>query len=149
MRLPEKGPMKNTEPRWIVAALAIALCTSAAAQGRDPGARKGGPAKLALQIADYTLLPMTGSPTGTGNNAGSLARINFMREEPGAAARLLVRKLYLFWWGAEISNNEHIYFLRRYSLPMRVGLWHAGVFFPFGILAPLALAGFSRAVQHA
>ena len=85
--------MKNTETRWLVAALAIALCTVAAAQGRDAGARKGGPATLALQIADYTPLPMTGSPTGTGNNAGSLARINFMREEPAPAGRFFVNDL--------------------------------------------------------
>ncbi len=71
-----------------------------------------------------------------------------MREEPAAAARLTLRKLYLFWWGAEISNNEHIYFLRRYSLPMRVGLWHAGVFFPFGVLAPLALVGMGLALRR-
>jgi len=49
--------------------------------------------------------------------------------------------VYLFWWGGEISNNEHIYFQRRYSLPLRFLLWKGGIFMPFGLLAPLALAG--------
>lgn len=65
----------------------------------------------------------------------------FLRAEPVTALRLYARKLYLFWWGAEISNNEHIYFLRRYSLPMQATLWHAGLYFPFGLVAPLALLG--------
>jgi len=65
----------------------------------------------------------------------------FLRAEPVAALRLYARKLYLFWWGAEISNNEHIYFLRRYSLPMQVTLWHAGLYVPFGLVAPLAVLG--------
>jgi tetratricopeptide (TPR) repeat protein len=65
----------------------------------------------------------------------------FLRAEPAAALRLYVRKLYLFWWGAEISNNEHIYFLRRYSPPMQATLWHAGLYFPFGLVGPLALLG--------
>jgi tetratricopeptide (TPR) repeat protein len=65
----------------------------------------------------------------------------FLSSSPGAAFRLYVRKLYLFLWGAEISNNEHIYFLRRYSPPMQATLWHGGIYFPFGIVAPLALLG--------
>lgn len=69
----------------------------------------------------------------------------FLRSSPGAAFRLYVRKLYLYWWGAEISNNEHIYFLRRYSLPMQVTLWHAGIYFPFGLVSPLALLGMGLA----
>jgi hypothetical protein len=45
---------------------------------------------LTIVIADYATLPMTGSPDGDGNNAGALARINTMRQEPSAAARLFV-----------------------------------------------------------
>ncbi|HEY7728242.1 MAG TPA: glycosyltransferase family 39 protein, partial [Candidatus Eisenbacteria bacterium] len=66
---------------------------------------------------------------------------SFIRAQPAAALRLTLRKLFLFFWGAEISNNEHIYFLRHYSWPMRLTLWHWLVFFPFGILAPVALSG--------
>jgi tetratricopeptide (TPR) repeat protein len=66
---------------------------------------------------------------------------SFIRTEPAAAVRLGLRKLFLCFWGAEISNNEHIYFLRHYSWPMRLTLWHLWIFFPFGILAPMALVG--------
>ena len=48
---------------------------------------------LALEITDYAALPMTGSPDGAGNNAGSLARLNVMREEPGGLQRFFVNDL--------------------------------------------------------
>src|SRR5262245_60998201 len=46
-------------------------------------------APLTLVLKDYATLPLTGSPSGTGN-AGSLARVNVLREEPGGAGRLFV-----------------------------------------------------------
>ena len=52
----------------------------------------GAEAPLILQIKDYATAPMTGSTTGTGN-AGSLARINMLREEPGGAGRFFVNDL--------------------------------------------------------
>ena len=62
--------------------IGVALLASAA----------GAEAPLVLQIKDYATAPMTGSTTGTGN-AGSLARINMLREEPGGAARFFVNDL--------------------------------------------------------
>jgi hypothetical protein len=47
----------------------------------------------ALQLIDFAALPITGTPDGAGNNAGSLARINFMREEPSPTKRLFVNDL--------------------------------------------------------
>jgi hypothetical protein len=44
---------------------------------------------LVLQLKDYVAMPITGSPTGTGNS-GLLARVNVMREEPGGAGRFFV-----------------------------------------------------------
>ena len=38
-------------------------------------------------------LPMTGSPDGEGNNAGALARINSLREEPAPSRRFFVNDL--------------------------------------------------------
>jgi len=49
--------------------------------------------ELALRITDYAALPITGLPEGPGNNAGSLARINFLREEPAPAHRFFVNDL--------------------------------------------------------
>src|SRR5438067_9898025 len=39
--------------------------------------------ELTIQIRDYATMPMTGAVDGAGNSAGLLARINFLREEPG------------------------------------------------------------------
>src|SRR5262245_52250264 len=44
---------------------------------------------LVLHLKDYVAMPITGSPTGTGNS-GLLARVNVMREEPGGAGRFFV-----------------------------------------------------------
>ncbi|HUA83490.1 MAG TPA: PQQ-dependent sugar dehydrogenase [Bryobacteraceae bacterium] len=40
-----------------------------------------------LEIRDYATLPRTGFADGKGQNLGLLARVNFMREEPGRRAR--------------------------------------------------------------
>jgi Cytochrome c len=40
------------------------------------------PARLALEVQDYATLPITADNTNT-NTRGQLARVNFMREEPG------------------------------------------------------------------
>ena len=49
--------------------------------------------ELALEITDYAALPVTGAPDGAGNNAGSLARLNVLREEPGGLHRFFVNDL--------------------------------------------------------
>jgi hypothetical protein len=49
--------------------------------------------RFALELADFAELPVTGLPNGSGNNAGSLARINVMREEPAPGHRLFVNDL--------------------------------------------------------
>ena len=67
-----------------VAVLAVTLCAIGSAQGRKAGAPAKAGAELALQLADFAALPVTGSPDGTGNNAGSLARVNFLRGRAGA-----------------------------------------------------------------
>src|SRR5262249_32110599 len=51
------------------------------------------PDPLAIVVTDYATLPMTGSPDGEGNNAGALARINTMRQEPSPQARIFVEDL--------------------------------------------------------
>ncbi|HMP07698.1 MAG TPA: hypothetical protein PJ982_15210, partial [Lacipirellulaceae bacterium] len=55
-------------------------------------------AELTLRIADYATAPMTGATGATGDpvkwtNDGYLARINFLREEPGGADRFFVNDL--------------------------------------------------------
>jgi tetratricopeptide (TPR) repeat protein/4-amino-4-deoxy-L-arabinose transferase-like glycosyltransferase len=65
----------------------------------------------------------------------------FMRTEPLAYIRLLLRKTYLFWRGDEILRNLDPYFARRDSLILSVLLWKYGLAFPFGLVSPLALIG--------
>jgi len=67
--------------------------------------------------------------------------LQFIREQPVRAWQLMARKLVLFWDGQEIANNKDIYFFsaRRplTELLIRKGL----IDLPFGLIAPLALAG--------
>src|SRR5262249_34913611 len=58
---------------------------------------KGGsvsqPSRLALRIQDYLTMPMTGVTESHRSNDALLARINFLREEPGGAGRFFVNDL--------------------------------------------------------
>lgn len=77
----------------MTAAVVVSVWAAGRAQEhREGGATEAAP-ELTLRIADYAALPITGSPSGTTNNAGALARINFLREEPGPLRRLFVNDL--------------------------------------------------------
>jgi tetratricopeptide (TPR) repeat protein len=67
--------------------------------------------------------------------------LGFMRDDPGAALRLTLRKVGLFWGGPEMANNKDIYFFSRWTPLLRLLLWRGHIYVPFGIVAPLALAG--------
>jgi hypothetical protein len=43
--------------------------------------------EVTIDVSDYVTMPMTGAVDGKGQVMSLLARVNFMREEPGAAAR--------------------------------------------------------------
>jgi len=61
--------------------------------------------------------------------------IDFFLQYPTPAFKLLIKKLYLFWNRFEISNNQDIYFFRRYSSLIRItplGFW---------LIGPLGLVG--------
>ena len=60
--------------------------------------------------------------------------IDFYLTNPGQGLKLLVKKLYLFWNRFELSNNQDIYFFRRYSSLMGIlplGFWLVG---PLGLV---------------
>ncbi|HXE81088.1 MAG TPA: PQQ-dependent sugar dehydrogenase [Vicinamibacterales bacterium] len=67
------------EPKWI-AALAGSLCLASLA-GRLLAVQPA-PPRLALELQDYAALPVTADNTNT-NTRAQLARVNFMRDEPG------------------------------------------------------------------
>ena len=43
----------------------------------------GNAPEITIEIRDYVTMPMTGAVDGKGQIMGLLARVNFMREEPG------------------------------------------------------------------
>lgn len=71
----------------------------------------------------------------------------FITGQPGAWLKLTGKKLVLFWYGHEIPNNLEIYPATWFSSVLRALLWEWGpVRFPFGLVAPLGLAGLALAV---
>ena len=68
----------------IVAALAAPVVVLRAGADTPP---------LTIEIKDFVALPITGKPDGTGQTDGMLARVNSLREEPGATNRLFVADL--------------------------------------------------------
>lgn len=72
----------------------------------------------------------------------------FIASDPLGFARLLFRKLYLFWRGDELLRNLDPYYARNDSLLLRLLLWKHGLAFPFGLVAPLALIGMALLWSH-
>lgn len=60
----------------------------------------------------------------------------FLRDDPGKAFRLYVRKLRLLFNGSEIPNNRNIHFFAEYS-----GFLNLPFFIDFWMLAPIGVAG--------
>jgi Flp pilus assembly protein TadD len=60
----------------------------------------------------------------------------FIFGRPGAAARLFLKKLVLFWDRFELANNKDVYYFARMSPVYRALQWLS-----FGVVAPLALLG--------
>ncbi|HET8947635.1 MAG TPA: tetratricopeptide repeat protein [Candidatus Polarisedimenticolia bacterium] len=67
---------------------------------------------------------------------------------PGPAARLFLRKARDLVAGREIPRNENLYEYRSASAVLALLVWRAGVSFPFGVVAPLALAGACLALSR-
>lgn len=65
----------------------------------------------------------------------------FIAGYPGAALRLYLRKGIDLVAGREIPRNQDQYVYRGGSSLLALLLWRAGIAFPFGVVAPLALAG--------
>jgi tetratricopeptide (TPR) repeat protein len=67
--------------------------------------------------------------------------IEFWRRQPGKALGLLARKSFLWFAGFEVSNEQDLYSVKRYSFINYLFFSTRFLKFPFGILLPLALAG--------
>jgi tetratricopeptide (TPR) repeat protein len=68
---------------------------------------------------------------------------------PWDALARTAEKLYYVFHGREIRRNQDIETLRETSPVLRALLWEGGMFFPFGVIAPLALLGLARRRREA
>ncbi len=91
---------------------------------------------------------LTGEPARAGirePGAGSAyfrdKGLAFVTSRPGAAAALTLRKLYLFFHGAEVPRDTDIYAAREQSRVLAVLVAPRPICFPDGLLIPAALAG--------
>ena len=63
------------------------------------------------------------------------------RDSPGAMTVLTAKKLVGFWHGVEWMNSRDDYVSRLFSWLAALLLWLKPLYFPFGLLGPLALGG--------
>jgi tetratricopeptide (TPR) repeat protein len=62
--------------------------------------------------------------------------VDYMKTEPGSWARLMLKKVSLFWNAMEFPNNQDYNFMKLHSWVLRNPLVN------FGVVAPLCLLGF-------
>ena len=84
-------------------------------------------AHITIHVTDYLAMPMTGIPEGTGND-GSLARINFMREEPGSAGRWFINDLNGPIYIVDKATKKIAAYLDFNGADTRPGLFHRFTF---------------------
>jgi tetratricopeptide (TPR) repeat protein len=66
---------------------------------------------------------------------------SYVVSEPAGFVSGLLRKTYFLFAGVENSDNFDLYFYRRLNPVYAAMVWRAGLHFPFGVLAPLAIIG--------
>ena len=71
----------------------------------------------------------------------SAKALDYVRNHPGHAVKGWLRKLYYMWNGFEAGDQTNIYDFRRFSLSLQGLIWRWPVYFPFGLVGPLALVG--------
>ncbi len=80
---------------------------------------------LTIEIKDYAAMPVTGAVDGPGNSAGLLARINFLREEPGGGRkRLFVNDLNGPLYILDKETKKTVTYLDLNGLPGKPGVFH-------------------------
>jgi hypothetical protein len=81
--------------------------------------------ELTLEIRDYAVMPVTGAVDGVGNSASLLARINFLREEPGGPGkRLFVNDLNGPLYILDKSTRKVSTYLDLNGLEGKPGVFH-------------------------
>jgi len=67
--------------------------------------------------------------------------LRFLVKEPFSFLKLMAKKFILFWNGNELSNNRDFYFFARSAPLLKLLIWRFVIYFPFGLIVPLALVG--------
>jgi tetratricopeptide (TPR) repeat protein len=67
--------------------------------------------------------------------------LNFALNQPFQFLKLMLKKFALFWNGNELSNNRDFYFFARNAPILKLLIWKFIIYFPFGLITPLGLAG--------
>src|SRR5947199_8233546 len=81
--------------------------------------------ELTIEIKDYATMPLTGAVNGPGNSAGLLARLNFLREEPGGGRkRLFVNDLNGPLYILDGETKKSTTYLDLNGLPGKPGIFH-------------------------
>lgn len=71
-----------------------------------------------------------------------------IKKSPTTFLALQFKKLRLFLNGYEIPNNQDIYLARKFAPILRPLMFNKALYFPYGILAPLALIGLALSLSH-
>ncbi|MEE3233363.1 MAG: tetratricopeptide repeat protein [Candidatus Latescibacterota bacterium] len=73
---------------------------------------------------------------------------DYIKNQPLHYFVLQLRKTWDLFHGIEQGRNQDIYFWRNYSDLLSLLLWHYGLAFPFGLIAPLAVIGLILHFKH-
>jgi len=71
-----------------------------------------------------------------------------IKDDPAAFLALQLKKFRLFINGYEIPNNQNLYFAREYAVILKPLMFDGPIYFPFGLLAPLALIGLALSFRE-
>jgi Glucose / Sorbosone dehydrogenase len=82
------------------------------------------PPELTIEIKDHATMPLTGAIDGPGNSAGLLARINFLRQEPGGKRRLFVNDLNGPLYTLDKESHKTTTYLDLNGLTGHPGIFH-------------------------
>lgn len=74
--------------------------------------------------------------------------VDFIISNPGRFISITFKKCIYFVLGFENSDQTDLYFARKFSSLYSVLLWNRLVYFPFGMLLPLAIIGMIASWKH-
>jgi len=78
---------------------------------------------------------------GEESNFWTTKALKFIVSNPGKFITMTFKKLVYFISGFENSDQTDIYDSRNYSTLLRMLIWKGPIYFPYGLVLPLALAG--------